>query len=159
MIQKACQSNLLKPERNTKNIVILNNMKHFDEWNKEKKNIEERERFVFAHPREIWWCSLGINLGAEVDGKNENFERPVLILKVYNRESMLVVPITSKIKNDVFHYELNVIEETKDRIFNKKIWIKLTQIKVISSKRLLRKVNVVAVLDFENIKTKIRESI
>jgi uncharacterized protein YifN (PemK superfamily) len=72
---------------------------------------------------------------------------------------MLVVPITSKIKSDDFHYELNVTEETKDKIFIKKMWVKLTQIKVISSKRLLRKVNVVSILDFENIKTKIKESI
>jgi mRNA interferase MazF len=134
-------------------------MKKFDEWNKEKQKVENKERFVFAHPREIWWCSLGVNIGAEVDGKNENFERPVLIVKVYNKESMLVVPITSKLKNDSFHYELDVTEETKNKIFTKKIWIKLTQIKVISSKRLLRKVNVIPILDFEKIKTKIKESI
>lgn len=132
--------------------------KDFDKWNKEKQNIEKKERVLFAHPREIWWCSLGVNIGAEADGKNDNFERPVLILKVYSRESMLVVPITSKNKKDDFHYELNIIEETINGTFNKKVWIKLTQIKVISNKRLLRKVSVVSSAEFENIKNKVKES-
>ena len=74
--------------------------KDFDKWNETKKIFEKEDREVFAHPREIWWCSLGLNLGAETDGKNDNFERPVLILSVYNKETMLVLPITSKPKND-----------------------------------------------------------
>jgi hypothetical protein len=31
-----------------------------------------KHRFVkfFGHLREVWWCSLGVNVGAETDGKN-----------------------------------------------------------------------------------------
>ncbi len=53
--------------------------KNFDQWNTEKKNIHNRKNDVFAYPREIWWCALGINVGAEIDGKSDNFERPVLL--------------------------------------------------------------------------------
>jgi mRNA interferase MazF len=82
--------------------------KDFDKWNNLKKIFEKEERKFFAHPREIWWCSLGVNLGAEIDGKNDNFERPVLVANVYSRETMLVLPITSKEKNDKFHYKIFV---------------------------------------------------
>lgn len=57
-------------------------MKDFDTWSKEKKTLEQEghDSLVF-HEREIWWCSIGINVGDEQDGKNERFERPVLVLK------------------------------------------------------------------------------
>ncbi|MFA5871014.1 MAG: hypothetical protein WC842_03995 [Candidatus Paceibacterota bacterium] len=55
--------------------------KDFDSWNIQKKKINTREKVIFCNIREIWWCSLGVNIGSEEDGKNELFERPVLILK------------------------------------------------------------------------------
>jgi len=30
---------------------------------------------------EVWWTALGVNIGHEIDGKNEFCERPVVILK------------------------------------------------------------------------------
>ena len=45
-------------------------MKNFDTWNKEKKNLENVGHDTLAfHEREIWWCSIGFNLGDEQDGK------------------------------------------------------------------------------------------
>ena len=109
-------------------------MKNFDKWNDSKKELDSLEIDFFVHPREIWWCSLGLNIGAETDGKNENFERPVIVMKVYNRESMVVLPLTTKEKNNRFHFKI----QTEERI----VWAKLTQVRVISHKRLLRKVDV-----------------
>jgi len=79
------------------------NNKDFDGWNIIKKSVEIQDRDVFGYPREVWWCSIGINIGAEADGKNENFERPVIILRVYNKETMLVLPTTGREKTDKFH--------------------------------------------------------
>ena len=37
--------------------------KSFDEWNVEKKTLERiNEETIPFHEREIWWCSIGINL-------------------------------------------------------------------------------------------------
>ncbi len=66
--------------------------KNFDAWNSRKKIINRNNTIVYAHPKEIWWCSLGVNIGAETDGKNEDFERPVIVMKVYNKETMVVLP-------------------------------------------------------------------
>ena len=109
-------------------------MKNFDEWNKIKKEINIIPKKAYAYPREIWWCSLGLNVGVETDGKNENYERPVVVMKVYNKESMVILPLTTKKKNDKFHFKIEREETTT--------WIKLTQTRVISNKRLLRKVDV-----------------
>ncbi|MGB4076517.1 MAG: type II toxin-antitoxin system PemK/MazF family toxin [Minisyncoccia bacterium] len=114
--------------------------KEFDDWNKEKKRIDAKRAFTYAHPREVWWCSLGINVGAEIDGKNRNYERPVLVMRVYNKETLLILPITSKEKDDHFHARINV------RIGN--VWVKLTQARVVSSRRLLRKVDTIAGKEF-----------
>lgn len=59
--------------------------KDFDEWNQEKKRIHAGVNPAYGWPREVWWCALGINVGAEIDGKNNNFERPVLVMRVYNK--------------------------------------------------------------------------
>jgi mRNA interferase MazF len=125
--------------------------KDFDSWSKLKKEINEFVIDRFAHPREIWWCSLGVNIGAEIDGKNENFERPVIVLKVYNTETLLVLPITTKEKDDAFHHKI----QTEQKI----VWVKLTQPRVISSKRLLRKVDVLGENEFETLKNIWKQSI
>lgn len=113
-------------------------MKDFNEWNIYKTELDSMISNVkYAHAREIWWCSLGVNVGVESDGKNNNFERPVLIMKVYNKESIVVLPITTKAKNDPFHFKIYV----KPGIY---VWVKLTQVRMVSNKRLQRKVDVVS---------------
>ena len=136
-------------------------IRDFDSWNKVKKNIDTVERAAFAHPREVWWCSLGLNIGVEADGKNENFERPILVVKVYNKHSMLVLPMTSKAKDDKFHALVEVEEVNKEtgEEFTKTVFIKLTQARMISNKRLLRKVNVVDKETFSNVVEKFRQFI
>lgn len=52
------------------------------EWTKLKMRIHSKEeRIIYFNEREVWWASVGINIGNEVDGKNGYFERPVLVLK------------------------------------------------------------------------------
>lgn len=125
--------------------------KDFDQWNKNKKELENAPIKKYVHPKEIWWCSLGLNLGAEIDGKNENFERPVIVMKVYNKETMVILPITTKQKEDQFHYKIQTAGKT--------VWVKLTQMRVISSKRLLRKVDIIDQASFEILKDVWKQSL
>jgi len=80
--------------------------KDFDCWNKLKQTLERRVH-VFCNERESWRCSIGANIGIETSGKNKLFERPILILQVFNKHSIRVVPLTSKEKNDRFHTKLD----------------------------------------------------
>ncbi len=108
--------------------------KDFDSWNTNKKRIESKSTTALAYPREVWWCVIGLNIGTEIDGKNQSFERPVIVVRVYNKEMMVVLPLTSKKKQDPFHHLIKV----NDRLVS----AKLTQMRVISGKRLSRKIGV-----------------
>jgi mRNA interferase MazF len=107
--------------------------KDFDNWNKLKKELEINQTKIFANVRDIWWCSIGLNVGTELCGKNEFFERPILVMKVFNKDTIKVVPLTSKEKTGKYFFELN---------FNGiKSYASLSQIKTISTRRLSRKIS------------------
>ena len=121
--------------------------KDFDRWNEIKKETDQKilpDDFFF-YEREIWWCSLGKNIGVEVNGKDEGFERPGIILKVFNKDMIWVLPITSSVKRFKFYHNFifNNIEQS----------VMITQMKTISSKRLRRKIGTISDSDFEKILT------
>ncbi len=117
--------------------------KDFDTWNKEKKVVDKKtvNRNLYFYAREIWWCSAGLNIGVEADGKNENFERPMLIIKKFNADMVWVLPLTTKEKENKYHYKL-----THETI---KSWVILSQMKTISTKRLLRKIGSISESDLQ----------
>ena len=84
--------------------------KRFDEWNEVQKHLNERKKLFPFKKRDIWWASIGVNIGQEIDGKNSSFERPVLVIKKINATSAFVVPLTSTIRegdNRYVIYEVN----------------------------------------------------
>ena len=102
-------------------------------------------------PIHNWWCPLGINVGVETDGKNDDFERPVLIVKKFNREMVWVLPVTSKDKGNKFYFKV--------KYGNKDRWIIWSQLRIVSTKRLLRKVDVLAEDSFSQIISLIADSL
>ena len=78
----------------------------------------------------IRWCSIGVNIDIEIDGKNNHFERPVVVIKKINLQSALVAPLTSSPKDNPYVYPLKTIIS----------YVSLSQIRTISNKRLLRRV-------------------
>lgn len=85
------------------------------------------------HESQIWWCSIGENIGVESDGKGKDFLRPVLIIKKFGYSAFLGVPLTSKAKaNKPFYYEIS--------IGKRKSLLMFSQIRTWDSSRLVRKV-------------------
>jgi mRNA interferase MazF len=123
--------------------------KDFDLWNKLKKTIDAKKirRDLFFYEREIWWCSVGINIGVEANGKHGKFERPVLILKKFNGQMIWIVPLTSKQKSGEYFEK---IEHEKGISY-----ACVTQMRIIGTGRLLRKLGTVSEQHFENVKQKI----
>ncbi len=120
--------------------------KSFDEWNLVKKKINFQPKKVYYHPREVWWCSLGINIGSEQDGTGQNYDRPVLILKGFNRDSLLVIPMTGKRKIGKYYFYIGRISDRESSAI-------FSQIRLIDSKRLLRKMGMIDKATFAKIKT------
>lgn len=88
-------------------------IKDFDGWNDKKKKIHKEESAPFYHEREVWWCSLGINIGSEQDGTGKNFDRPIVIIRGFNKNVCLGVSLTGKKKEGKFYFYLGEIEGRK----------------------------------------------
>lgn len=126
-------------------------IKEFDQWNKKKKQADGKEidRNLFLHEREVWWCSVGVNVGVEIDGKNNDFERPVLLIKKFNGLMFWGIPLTSKAKENP--YILRVVHSRGVSYAN------LSQLRLLSSKRILRKVGVISEKSFLEVLNRLRE--
>jgi len=123
--------------------------KDFDSWNQEKKKINKYEEVVLFHEREIWWCSIGLNVGDEQDGKNELFERPVLVIRKFNKGLAWVLPLSSQDKTGPYYFRLT----HEDKNFT----VILSQIRLISTKRFQRKVRRIPDDVFEEIMAKLQK--
>ena len=118
-------------------------IKEFDRWNKSKKSFENRlESHVSFRERDVWWCSIGVNLGSEEDGKNDLFERPVLVVRKFNRYMAWVIPMSTKVKYNQYHFHL--VNET----------IMLSQLRTVSVKRFNRFVDRISTYDFSMIRSR-----
>lgn len=119
----------------------------FDTWNKRKKTVSQNNFLGFVHEREIWWCSLGVNIGHEQDGKHKDFERPVLIIKKFNNGTSLIAPITSKKKEAIYYHRLNHPKQN--------FIVILSQIRLVSTKRFRRHICRISIGEFALIKNKL----
>lgn len=120
--------------------------KDFDTWNLEKKQLEGcGHSFLSFHERQIWWCSLGLNLGDEQDGKNELFERPVLVFRKFNNRIAWVIPLTSKCKEGPYYFALPNFGALKNS------YLILSQVRLVSAKRLRRRMARISSSQFHEI--------
>jgi hypothetical protein len=76
--------------------MISDYIKLVQEWCKLKVLLWNKKSKVIFKQRDIWWCSMGANLGEEMFGKGEKFTRPVLIFRKFTRNSFLGLPITKQ---------------------------------------------------------------
>lgn len=81
-------------------------IKDFIGWQSLKKQINDEEKMPTIKKKEIWWCSTGINIGVEQDGKNALYERPVLVMRKFNTRLFWGIPITSQLKDFPFYYPI-----------------------------------------------------
>lgn len=105
--------------------------KDFQKWHILKSTIDTEHQSPLFREQEIWWCSLGANVGFEEDGKNELFERPVLVFRKFNKELFVGLPMTSKKKEGKYYHALHLHDIERSAI--------LSQIRVLSGKRLIRR--------------------
>jgi mRNA interferase MazF len=57
--------------------------KDFPGWHRHKEQLHAQHQTPTFQEREIWWCSVGVNIGHEMDGKNQFYNRPVLIVRKF----------------------------------------------------------------------------
>ncbi len=118
----------------------------FDIWNSLKKKISMNERIFFGKG-EVWFLHMGKNIGDEEDGKNKNFERPVLITRKFNNHIFMGVPLTSQPKIGKYYFTLESFHRST---------VILSQVRLFDAKRLLRFVGKVESTELNRLKEKIR---
>ncbi len=126
-------------------------VKDFDNWIIKKKSINARSEQPFFREREIWWCSLGCNIGSEEDGKNTEFERPVVVFRMFGKDILWIIPLTTQLGRPdsrlTYTFVCGGLWQTAD----------ISQIRLVSSKRLLRYMELISFEDFQVIRNRLRD--
>ena len=124
-------------------------MKQYDEWNEVKKQVNDRKKIVNFKEREIYWGSIGENIGFEQNGKGDDFSRPILIVKKLNKQLFFGVPLSTTIREGSYFYNFSFLENQQSSAL-------LVQAKIFDIKRIDRKIGMIDKNDFIKLKNELR---
>lgn len=123
--------------------------KDFAGWHRLKESREKGAPRPTFNEREVWWCSIGVNIGHEVDGKHELFQRPVLVIKKFNSRIFWGVAMTTQIKDDRHYFPI----EFRGR----KQCVMLSHLRLYDAKRLHDPMGTLPHKQFDAVKAALRE--
>jgi len=126
--------------------------KDFNKWNIKKKEIHGQSSAPFCHQREVWWCSVGVNVGFEQDGTGEHFDRPVIVIRGFNENIFFGAALTRRKKAGKYYFHLGLIE-------GKDAYVILSQVRLIDTKRLVRKITTIDETLFEQLKNVLKKTL
>ena len=92
----------------------------------------------------MWWVHMGENVGSEVDGEGDSFTRPIVVYRKLGSYTLLAVPTSTKAKTGTWYVSFR--HKGVDEV------ALLSQIRVISFKRLKEKVGALDDADMERIR-------
>ena len=116
----------------------------YTEWMAVKNELNKNaERTKFSEGQ-IWWAGIGKNVGVEINGKNEDFSRPVVIFKKLSHLSFLAIPLTSQ------HHEGSWYVDFVFR--GKHEYANLAQIRLLGVERLYNRMGKLSASDYKKIK-------
>jgi mRNA-degrading endonuclease toxin of MazEF toxin-antitoxin module len=124
--------------------------KDFDRWNEEKKRVDGTAQGKLYHERELWWCSLGLNVGFEQNGSGTDYQRPVLILKGMSRATCFVIPLTTSEKQHKLRIPIGLVD-------GREAVALISQIRLVDTKRLVNKIGFLDKKKFATIRKAAKE--
>jgi ribose 5-phosphate isomerase B len=139
-------------ERHNRRIKKIDTQDEFDEWNILKKETDSSESGRFFNEGDVFYIRCGKNIGFEEDGKGSNFERPVLIVKKFNKEIFTGVPLSTTKKTGVYYFKIGEIDGKENTAI-------ISQARLIDSKRIINKIGFVNRDTLEGIKNHIKKYI
>lgn len=120
-------------------------MKNFKSWFNLKQKLDTSEhKAPYVKVGDIWWASVGENVGSEVSGKSILFSRPVIIIKKLSHNFYHVIPTTTKTKDGSWYVKFRQKEIVS--------YACLHQSKSIDYRRLSAKMGELDEEDFNKIK-------
>jgi mRNA interferase MazF len=97
--------------------------------------------------REVFWASIGENVGFEQDGKSKRFNRPVAIVRKFSGGLFWGVPLSTTPKRGRYYLPLTLNGKTSVAL--------LSQVRVLDSLRLNEKIGMLGADDFKALKTEL----
>ncbi len=120
----------------------------YNKWNIKKQNIHFLDnRDIYFKEGDIWWCSIGLNIGDESYGKGRDFRRPILIFKKLSKDLCIALPLTSKLKKGTWFVDIILNNQSR--------CVMLYQIRVLNKKRFSIKIGEICDDDFNKVKRKL----
>jgi mRNA interferase MazF len=110
----------------------------------EGKLHEAKHQPPLVSEREMWWASIGENVGSEINGKSERFSRPVLILRKLAHGFYLVAPTTTQPRKGTWYVHVRLKEKDE--------YVCLNQIRTIDHRRLFSKLGQIDTYYFDAVK-------
>ncbi len=124
----------------------MNTIKRFLEWIKLKEKLHNNKHTPpLFKEGEIWWVSLGENIGSEINGKSRLFSRPILIFKKLSKSTFMGVPTSSQDRKGTWYVQIT-LGDVKNVVI-------LSQARLLDYKRLSSKIGELDAVEM----TKIRE--
>ena len=119
----------------------------FDNWNSLKQKIEDKEPVQFRQGQ-IYFMSVGQNIGYEVYGKKELYLRPVLVYRKLSKRTFIGIPLSSKEKDGTYFFTFRYTQKTLSTAL-------LNQIRVFDIKRAEYYDGYINVSDYGKLKDKL----
>jgi mRNA-degrading endonuclease toxin of MazEF toxin-antitoxin module len=83
--------------------------KDYREWMPVKATINNNPKPIGYKVGDIYWVSIGDNIGWEQDGKGELFTRPVLVIAGFTRNLFWGIPLTTNVRTGSFYFDLGEV--------------------------------------------------
>ena len=138
----------------------------FNKWNTLKKGIDGKDKWVRPEDGEVWWCTVGRNIGVEQSCREGDFARPVLVLRSFGPRMFWGLPITSSDPHGTkaaSHFFFNIegmpYEGPTGELKTLHGFLALSQLRTFDNKRLLRKIMTMESGAFKGIREKVRSLI
>ncbi len=123
-------------------------IKHFIDWIITKIIIDKKERQnIIINEYQVFWCSLGVNVGDEENGKGEIFRRLVLIFKKFNNNIFWGIPLSTKIKDNKYYVKILLKDEYVSAM--------VSQLRILDTRRLYEYIGCISRADFNKIQNRI----
>jgi len=83
-------------------------IKRFIEWLGLKEKLNKNDfKPPLVKEGDIWWISIGENIGSEISGKSELFSRPGIIVKKLSHKFYMVIPTTSQMRDGSWYTKIS----------------------------------------------------
>ncbi len=122
----------------------------YDEWNRLKKKLSKKKDKIKFTQGNIYFMSVGHNIGGEVYGHDKLFLRPVLVYRKLSSDTFIGIPLTSEQKEGDYFFTFRYTKKTLSTAL-------LNQMKVFDIKRTAYYDGYINIKDFTKLRDQVKE--